>query len=110
MWHTDFQFRETAHPHEITIDLGAAYELSGFAYLPRPGGGNGTIGRYECYVSDNRKEMGQAIVAGEFSQGRPKTWCVSGPRQRPLLPAAGTDEVAGRRGLRSPNCGCWSKA
>ena len=69
MWHTDFSFRQASHPHQITIDLGAAYELSGFAYLPRPGGGNGTIGRYECFVSDNRKEMGQPVAAGRFSEG-----------------------------------------
>jgi len=68
MWHTDWQFRETRHPHEITIDLGASYELSGFACLPRTGGGNGTIGKYECYVSDNRKDMGRPVVAGQFAE------------------------------------------
>ncbi len=68
MWHTDFSFRQTRHPHQITIDLGAAYELAGFAYLPRPGGGNGTIGRYECFVSDNRKAPGQPVASGQFSE------------------------------------------
>jgi len=66
MWHTDFQFRETRHPHEILVDLGASYDVSGFAYLPRSGGGNGTIGKYECYVSDNRKKMGKPVMAGQF--------------------------------------------
>ena len=68
MWHTDFQFRETRPPHEITIDLGTSYEISGFAYLPRTGGGNGTIGKYECYVSDKRKKMGQPVVSGQFAE------------------------------------------
>ena len=46
MWHTRWQFEETAHPHGITVDLGASYKISGFAYLPRPGAGNGTIKDY----------------------------------------------------------------
>jgi len=68
MWHTDWQFRETSHPHEILVDLGTSYEITGFAYLPRSGGGNGTIGKYECYVSDNRKKMGKPIVVGQFAE------------------------------------------
>ena len=68
MWHTDFQFQETRHPHEIVVDLEAAYELSGFQYLPRQGGGNGTIGRYECYVSNSNKQFGKPVVAGTFAQ------------------------------------------
>ena len=68
MWHTDYEFQQTAHPHEIVVDLGAPYELSGFAYLPRQGGGNGTIGRYECYVSDNGKDFGKPVEGGNFGR------------------------------------------
>ena len=68
MWHTDFQFYETRHPHEILFDLGAPCELAGFAYLPRSGGGNGTIGKYECYVGDDAKDLGKPVVAGSFAQ------------------------------------------
>ena len=67
MWHTDFQFRETGLPHEIVVDLGTSFELSGFVYLPRPGGGNGAIGKYECYVSDNAKSFGKPVVEGTFA-------------------------------------------
>ena len=69
MWHTDFHFDETRHPHEILIDLGAAHELAGFAYLPRRGGGNGTIGQYECYVGDNPKDLGKPAAVGTFAKG-----------------------------------------
>ena len=68
MWHTRWEFGETPHPHEIVIDLGAAYEISGFAYLPRSGGGNGTIKDYECYVSDRDKAFGDPVVKGTFAQ------------------------------------------
>jgi len=69
MWHTDWQFRETKHPHQIDVDLGSSYEIAGFAYLPRIGGGNGTIKRYECYVSENKKDFGPPVVAGTFEKG-----------------------------------------
>ena len=51
-----------------TIAFGSSYELAGFAYLPRRGGGNGTIGKYECYVGDNSKELGKPVIAGTFAQ------------------------------------------
>lgn len=69
MWHTDFQFLETSHPHEIVLDLGASYEITGLSYLPRRGGGNGTIGQFECYVSDSDKEFGKPVLTGSFARG-----------------------------------------
>jgi len=68
MWHTEWQGTSPAHPHEILIDLAKPYEISGFSYLPRPGGGNGTIGKYECYVGDNPKELGKPVVEGTFAE------------------------------------------
>ena len=67
MWHTDWQFDNPAPPHELSLDLGDRYEIAGFAYLPRPGGGNGTIAEYEIYVSDNAQDRGQAVAAGTFA-------------------------------------------
>ena len=58
MWHTMFGQEDPKHPHEIVVDLGSSYEISGFGYLARPGGGNGTIGNFEFYVSDDPKDFG----------------------------------------------------
>jgi hypothetical protein len=66
MWHTDWQLDNPAPPHELGIDLGARYEIGGFAYLPRSGGGNGTIAEYEFFVSDTAEEAGQRVAAGTF--------------------------------------------
>lgn len=68
MWHTEFGGANPPGPHQITLDLGAVCEISGFRYLPRQGGGNGTIGRYECYISENAKDLGSPVAAGEFAQ------------------------------------------
>jgi len=70
IWHTRWAAGETRHPHEIIVDLGKSYEISGFGYLPRSSGGlNGTIKAYECYVSDNPKKFGKPVTKGVF----PKT-------------------------------------
>ena len=68
MWHTFFGSGETGHPHEIILDLKASYTIDGFSYLPRPGGGNGTIKDYEFYVSNDKKNFGKAIAAGTFEK------------------------------------------
>lgn len=67
MWHTDWQYENPAPPHELSIDLGDRYEIAGFTYLPRPDGGNGTIARYEFFVSDDAQDPGQAVAAGTFA-------------------------------------------
>jgi hypothetical protein len=68
MWHTDFGGGQTRHPHEIIVDLGKTFEISGFSQLPRPGGGNGTIKDFDCYLSDNDKNFGKPIIAGVMPQ------------------------------------------
>jgi len=68
MWHTFFGGGDLPCPHEIVIDLGKPYEISGFTYLPRVGGGNGTIKDYEFYVGDNAKKFGKPAVKGIFAK------------------------------------------
>jgi len=49
-WHTEWFLRVAPLPHEIQINLGDVYELSGFRYLPRTDGNqNGRIADYEFY-------------------------------------------------------------
>ncbi len=52
-WHTQFITGTPGYPHNLVIDLGRPYPLNGFTYLPRQDGGiNGTVARYEFYISD----------------------------------------------------------
>ena len=72
MWHTDFGSAEPKHPHEIVIDLGAAYPITGFTCVPRSTGGtNGTIKDYEFYVSQDAKKLGKPVVKGAFAKSTP---------------------------------------
>jgi endo-alpha-N-acetylgalactosaminidase len=66
-WHTRWYDRADPLPHEIQIDLGASYALSGFRYLPRQDGSpNGRIGTYEFYVSSDGSTWGTPVATGTF--------------------------------------------
>ena len=64
-WHTMWWSSRPPHPHEIQIDLGARYTLSGFTYLPRQDGSNGRIGNYRFYVSSDGSDWVQ-VATGTF--------------------------------------------
>jgi len=68
MWHTFFGAGDPKPPHVIILDLGDVYEISGFIYLPRMGGDNGTIKDYEFYVSNDKKKFGAPIIKGAFAK------------------------------------------
>ncbi len=70
-WHTEWappgKANDPVHDHEIVIDLGATYELSGFNYLARQNGPNGRVSGYQFYAGDDTKTWGNAIAAGSFA-------------------------------------------
>ncbi|MHC4146003.1 MAG: discoidin domain-containing protein, partial [Planctomycetota bacterium] len=68
IWHTPFGAGETGHPHDIVLDLGRSREISGFAYLSRADGSNGTIKDFEFFVGDNSKEFGRPVSKGTFAK------------------------------------------
>ncbi len=68
MWHTAFGGGDPPPPHELCIDLGSSYEVSGFTYLPRSGGANGTIAKYEFFVSNSAKDYGKPVAKGTFAE------------------------------------------
>jgi hypothetical protein len=59
---------ETSHPHDIVFDLGESREISGFAYLSRTDGRNGTIKDFEFFVGDNPKDFGRPVRKGTFAK------------------------------------------
>ena len=68
MWHTEFGNFDRPHPHEITFDLGAEYELTGFVYRARPNADNGTFKDFECYVGNDPKKFGEPVVNGALEK------------------------------------------
>jgi PKD repeat protein len=71
IWHTEWSssLPDPAPPHEIRIDLGAVYTISGFRYLPRQGGSlNGTVALYEFYVSADGVSWPAPVATGTFAK------------------------------------------
>jgi len=55
-------------PVDIVIDLSDNLNIAGFTYLPDQGRwGHGVIGTYELYVSNDAKNWGKPVSAGEFA-------------------------------------------
>ena len=68
IWHTKYIGGSPYPPHEIQIDLGQIFDISGFRYLPRQDGGvNGRIGQYEFYVSIDGSNWGNPVTTGTFA-------------------------------------------
>ena len=70
-WHTEWSVVDPVHPHEVQVDLGNTYSVSGFKYLPRQdGNSNGDIKDYEFYVSINSSNWGSPVVTGTFQSNK----------------------------------------
>jgi len=68
IWHTEWYESDPVCPHEIQINLGASYDLTGFRYMPRQDGGdNGRINGYEFYTSTDGTNWGSAVADGNFT-------------------------------------------
>ena len=64
-WHTDWQTTNPPLPHEIQIDLGAVYNLTGFAYTPRQDSFiNGDVLQYNFYVSTDLSQPWTQVNSG----------------------------------------------
>ena len=67
LWHTAYTNDKPAPPHELQIDLGAVYELTGLRYLPRQDNvDNGMIGDYALYISQDPAQWGDPVAMGSF--------------------------------------------
>jgi hypothetical protein len=71
IWHTQYTGTAPAHPHEIQIDLGATYALTGFRCLPRQDkDDHGIVAQYQFYASTDRTSWGTAVASGTFNGDR----------------------------------------
>jgi len=76
LWHTQFCTSAPPAPHQISINLGASYNLTGFQYLPRQDGSAcGWIKDYAFYVSSDGVNWGTAVATGTFNYGNLSTDC-----------------------------------
>ncbi|MET8153430.1 discoidin domain-containing protein [Actinoplanes sp. NPDC049668] len=65
-WHTQSVAAAPPHPHQLTLDLGATYSVTGLSYLPRPTSASGRIARYEVLVSADGTTWGTPVATGTW--------------------------------------------
>ncbi len=69
IWHSRWQGELAKHPHEIVIDLGAEYRISGIRYLARQDNAwNGSIRDFELFVSNSPTQFGDAAITARFEK------------------------------------------
>lgn len=65
IWHTKYSGSTDAHPHDMRVDMGAEYEVSGFLYTPRQDKStNGTLRNFQLYLSKDGKNWGTPVAGG----------------------------------------------
>ncbi len=70
-WHTRFQGKVAAHPHELVVDLGRDREILGVRYLARQDGGwNGAVAKCEFYVGDSLNQTDKLVAKTTFKKTR----------------------------------------
>jgi hypothetical protein len=70
----------TPLPHDIDINLGGTYPVTGFRYLPRRDGGDGHIGSFEFYVSADGNSWGSPVATGIFALGLDEKTALFAPK------------------------------
>ena len=102
-WHTQFCNSAPPTPHEIQIDLGANYIISGFQYLPRQDQySNGDIANYEFYVSADGVNWGTPISTGTLITS------TSDKTQKQVTFTGVTGRYVRLRALTEVNGGPWT--
>lgn len=80
-WHTEWFSVQRPFPHEIQIDMGASYHVTGFRHLPRQDGVlNGRIAQFEFYVSTDGINWGVAVASGTFANTAAESTIPSTPK------------------------------
>ncbi|MCL4696797.1 MAG: discoidin domain-containing protein, partial [Burkholderiaceae bacterium] len=66
-WHSQWWAANPPHPHWIVINLGGPTEVAGLRYTPRIDGPDGTIARYNIYLSADGVHWGPPVASGNFA-------------------------------------------
>ncbi|MCM5664049.1 discoidin domain-containing protein [Galbibacter mesophilus] len=66
-WHTKYSDGSDPYPHEIVINLGAEYEVSGFTYIPRlDRSNNGLVAEFQLFLSSDGENWGAPTASGNL--------------------------------------------
>ncbi|MCX4782392.1 endo-alpha-N-acetylgalactosaminidase family protein [Streptomyces sp. NBC_01264] len=95
IWHTQWYQATAPMPHEITLDLGASYNVSALHYLPRQTQSNGRIAAYQVLTSTDGVTWGTAAASGTFANTTAQQDVTFTARTARYVKLKATSEVSG---------------
>ena len=98
LWHTEWPVNnpDAVHPHEISINLGYAYLIDTFLYLPRQdGNSSGRIAGYYFFVSADGKNWGTPVASGILVNTSTEKRILFNPKWGQFVRLVATSEVNG---------------
>ncbi|MEV0989106.1 endo-alpha-N-acetylgalactosaminidase family protein [Streptomyces sp. NPDC049949] len=95
IWHTEWYAATAPMPHEITLDLGASYNVSALHCLPRQTQSNGRIADYQVFTSTDGVNWGAAAATGTFANTTARQDVPFTARTARYVRLRATREVAG---------------
>ncbi|MET9606895.1 endo-alpha-N-acetylgalactosaminidase family protein [Streptomyces sp. NPDC006512] len=95
IWHTQWYATTAPMPHEITLDLGAPYNVSALHCLPRQTQSNGRIADYQVFTSTDGVNWGTPAASGTFADGAAQQDVTFAPRTARHVRLKATREVGG---------------
>ncbi|MCW3814344.1 discoidin domain-containing protein [Micromonospora sp. DR5-3] len=95
IWHTRYSTPRAGYPHEIQVDLGRTDAVCAFRYLPRQSGVNGTISRFEVYLSTDGATWGSPVASGTFAPGSGEKWTPFAERDARYVRLVALTEING---------------
>lgn len=95
LWHTQWYAATAPMPHEITVDLGATYDVSALHCLPRQTQSNGRIAGYQVFTSTDGVTWGTPAASGTFADTTAQQDAAFTPRPARYVRLRATREVNG---------------
>lgn len=95
IWHTQWYQATAPMPHEITLDLGASYNVSALHYLPRQTQSNGRIAAYQVLTSTDGVTWGTAAASGTYPNTTAQQDVTFTARTARYVKLKATSEVSG---------------
>ncbi|MFD9568512.1 endo-alpha-N-acetylgalactosaminidase family protein [Streptomyces sp. NPDC059982] len=95
IWHTQWYAATAPMPHEITLDLGATYDVSALHCLPRQTQSNGRIADYQVFTSTDGVTWGAPAATGTFADTTARQDAAFTPRPARYVRLRATREVNG---------------
>ncbi|HYP77349.1 MAG TPA: discoidin domain-containing protein [Polyangiaceae bacterium] len=96
-WHTQYTNAKPEPPHELVIDLGSSYSLTGMRYTPRQDDNqNGMVKDYEFYVSSDKAAWGSAVKTGSFGTAKTPTTVTFSAKPGRYIRFVALNEVNGK--------------